>query len=101
MIRRDNFKLNYYHGQPCQLFDLDVDPGELHDLAGDPAYAETVARLKAEVLAGWDPESIRAKMGQLGRDLAVHTAWTRNVQPPDSIRWTMKPEMSYIDDEQM
>ena len=101
MIRRDNFKLNYYHGQPCQLFDLDADPRELHDLTGDPAYADTLQKLKAEVLAGWDPESIRTKMSQLGRDLAVHTAWTRNVQPPDSIRWTMKPEMSYLDDEQM
>ena len=101
MIRRDNFKLNYYHGQPCQLFDLDADPREIHDLADNPAYAGTVQKLRAEVLAGWDPESIRTKMGQLDRDLAVHTAWTRNVQPPDSIRWTMKLEMSYLDDEQM
>ncbi len=101
MIRRDNFKLNYYHGQPCQLFDLDVDPRELNDLVGDPAYAETVAKLKAEVLDGWDPDAIRAKMQALGRDLAIQTAWTRNVQPPDSIRWTMKPEMSYLDDEQI
>ena len=101
MIRRDNFKLNYYHGLPCQLFDLGADPRELNDLVGDPAYAETVAKLKAEVLDGWDPDAIRAKMQTLGRDLAIQTAWTRNVQPPDSIRWTMKPEMSYLDDEQI
>ncbi len=101
MVRRDNFKLNYYHGQPCQLFDLDADPHEFNDLAGDPAYKETVDRLKAEVLEGWDPDAIRAKMDELGADLPIHTAWTRHVQPPDTIRWTMKPEMSYLDDEQM
>ena len=83
------------------LFDLGADPRELNDLVGDPAYAETVAKLKAEVLDGWDPDAIRAKMQALGRDLAIQTAWTRNVQPPDSIRWTMKPEMSYLDDEQI
>jgi choline-sulfatase len=101
MIRRDNFKLNYYHGLPCQLFNLDADPRELNDLVGDPAYAETVTKLKAEVLDGWDADAIRAKMQALGRDLAIQTAWTRNVQPPDSIRWAMKPEMSYLDDEQI
>ena len=101
MVRRDNFKLNYYHGQPCQLFDLDADPRELNDLAGDPAYAATVEQLKAEALEGWDPDAIRAKMEALDRDLTIQTEWTRNVQPPDSIRWTMKPEMSYLDDEQI
>ena len=101
MVRRDNFKLNYYHGQPCQLFDLDADPRELNDLAGNPAYAEIVEKLTAEALAGWDPDAIRAKMEVLDRDMAIQAAWTRHVQPPDSIRWTMKPEMSYLDDEQI
>ena len=101
MVRRDNFKLNYYHGQPCQLFDLDADPRELNDLAADPAHAETVATLEAEVLAGWDPDAIAARMEQLRSDTRILAGWGRNVQPPDSIRWNLQPEMDYLDDEQM
>ena len=101
MVRRDNFKLNYYHGQPCQLFDLDADPRELNDLAADPAHAETVATLEAEVLAGWDPDAIAARMEQLRSDTRILAGWGRNVQPPDSIRWNLQPEMDYLNDEQM
>ena len=101
MVRRDNFKLNYYHGQPCQLFDLDADPRELNDLAVDPAHAETVATLEAEVLAGWDPNAIAARMEQLRSDTRILAGWGRNVQPPDSIRWNLQPEMDHLDGEQM
>ena len=101
MVRRDNFKLNYYHGQPCQLFDLEADPQETTDLSSDPSYKEIVDQLTAEVLNGWDPELIRTKIIELGQDMAIQTGWTKNIQPPDSIRWTMKPEMSYLDNDQM
>ncbi|MFW5857133.1 MAG: sulfatase-like hydrolase/transferase [Planctomycetota bacterium] len=33
-----------------QLFDLQADPDELHNLADDPAHAETLQRLRAELL---------------------------------------------------
>ena len=36
------------------LFDLESDPDELHDLAGDPAHAAVLAELKAEARARWD-----------------------------------------------
>ena len=50
MIRRGDWKLNWYHGDPgespgarparCQLFDLASDPRELRDLAEAPEAAE-------------------------------------------------------------
>ena len=94
-------KLNYYHGQPCQLFDLDADPRELNDLAADLAYDETLATLKAEILAGWDPDAIAARMAQLRADAPILAGWGRNVQPPDCIRWNLKPEMDYLDEQQI
>jgi choline-sulfatase len=97
MIRRDKWKLNYYHGQPCQLFDLEADPRELDDLAGDPTHQDTVAKLKAEVLDGWDPEWISARMAALRVERPILAGWGRNVQPPDQCRWTLKPEMDYLD----
>ena len=44
MIRRDKWKLNYYHGQPCQLFDLEADPRELDDLANRFSSDDSGAR---------------------------------------------------------
>ena len=44
-----------------ELFDLEKDPGEFTNLAGDPAHAEQVAKLRKQletkrVEAGYDPE---------------------------------------------
>ena len=48
MIRDTRYKLIYYPlGNHFQLFDLDNDPDELHDLAHDPSLAEVRERLTA------------------------------------------------------
>ena len=101
MIRRGRWKLNYYHGQPCQLFDLQTDPHERSDLAADPAHQEILAALKAEVLDGWDPEWIAARMTALRADRPILAAWGRTVQPPDQCRWKLDPAMDYLDPEQL
>ena len=101
MIRRGAWKLNYYHGQPCQLFNLEEDPREVDDRASDPACQKIVEELTEEVLDGWDPEWIAARMAALRQDRQILAAWGRNVQPPDQFRWDLKPEMDYVDEEQM
>ena len=101
MIRRGPWKLNYYHGQPCQLFNLQDDPREHQDLAADPAHQETLAALKAEVLDGWDPDRIAARMAALRADRSILSAWGRTVQPPDQCRWKLDPAMDYLDPEQL
>ena len=101
MIRRGPWKLNYYHGQPCQLFDLQADPHERCDLAADPAHQETLAALKAEVLDGWDPEWIAARLAALRADRSILSAWGRTIQPPDQCRWKLDPAMDYLDPEQL
>ena len=37
MARKGRYKYIYVHGHGEQLFDLQADPGEWHNLAGDPA----------------------------------------------------------------
>ncbi len=101
MIRRGRWKLNYYHGQPCQLFDLRADPRERCDLAADPAHQETLNALKAEVLAGWDPAWIAGRMAALRADRSILTAWGRTIQPPDQCRWKLDPAMDYLDCKQL
>jgi arylsulfatase A-like enzyme len=51
MILDERYKLIYYAaGNRCHLFDLQSDPDELHDLAGDAAHAEVQARLTAQLV---------------------------------------------------
>jgi len=46
MIRAGQYKLIYYPvGNRAQLFDIENDPRELHDLAGDENYAPTLDHL--------------------------------------------------------
>jgi choline-sulfatase len=101
MIRRGVWKLNYYHNQPCQLFNLAEDPRETNDRAADPACKEIVAELMAEVLEGWDPECIAARLASWRTERHILTDWARTVQPADQCRWDLRPEMDYLDEEQM
>jgi len=60
MLRDDRYKLIYYVGMPRQLFDLEADPDERHNLADDPALATVLAGLEAKLRAICDPEAIDA-----------------------------------------
>jgi choline-sulfatase len=101
MVRRNEWKLNYYHGQPCQLFNLKEDPRETRDLASHPACRKIVEELKAQVLDGWAPEWVSQRLAALRQDRQILAAWGRRVQPPDQYRWDLRPEMDYLDEEQM
>ena len=62
-VRTHRYKLIFYYGlglgapgaldEPLppewELFDLEKDPGEMNNVYGDPAYADTVKELKAEL----------------------------------------------------
>ena len=60
MLRKGRYKYHYYVGYAPELFDLLDDPQELHDLAGDPAYAATLAQMDALLRERLDPEAVDA-----------------------------------------
>ena len=41
----------YLHRPPLELYDLEADPDEIHNLAEDPAHTETLQRLHASLKA--------------------------------------------------
>jgi choline-sulfatase len=66
MLRRGRFKYIHYTDYPPELFDLESDPEELNDLAGDPSHRGTLRELEAGLRAIADPEEVdrRAKADQ-------------------------------------
>ncbi|MDQ8034315.1 MAG: sulfatase-like hydrolase/transferase [Bordetella sp.] len=60
MVRKGRWKFHYYVRFQPELFDLETDPEELVDLAGDPRHADTVRAMEAELRRICDPEAIDA-----------------------------------------
>ncbi|RRQ25008.1 DUF229 domain-containing protein [Rhodococcus sp. Eu-32] len=58
MIRLRNWKYIYCVGFPEQLYDLDADPTESHDLAATPEFSEILAECKKAMFEICDPEAV-------------------------------------------
>ena len=97
MLRWGQWKLVYYHGYPCQLFDLAADRDELHDRAGDPAYASVRDALLERLLADWDPEEVARRMLRRVTDKALVSQWARATRPPDTIRWQLTADQNRLE----
>lgn len=58
MLRKGRWKYHYYVGFEPELFDLETDPEEVHDLARDPAYADQLATMDQALRRKIDPEAV-------------------------------------------
>ena len=97
MIRQDEWKLNYYHGQPVQLFNLVNDPDELNDLADQTQYADIQRQLIDRILDGWEPNQIAEIIKRKRADYNIISNWAKKTKPTDHYRWQLRPEMDYLD----
>ena len=97
MIRRGDWKLIYYHGQPDQLFNLADDPEELNDLSDSPTAQAIKESLIEQLLREWDPEEIMATMAAKKLDANLLKQWAQETMPDDICRWDLKPDMNYLD----
>ena len=69
MLRKGRYKYIHYVGFAPELFDLETDPEERRNLASDPAYAETMRELEAELRTIVDPEKEDARANEAQRKL--------------------------------
>ncbi len=58
MARQGRYKYNYIHGCEPQLFDLESDPGEWHNLANDETYSVVADSLRRNILDRFSPETM-------------------------------------------
>jgi len=56
MIRKGKYKYIHYVGHAPELFDIEADPDEIKNLAGDKAFAGTLAEYEALLRSTVDPE---------------------------------------------
>ncbi|MEO1557749.1 MAG: sulfatase-like hydrolase/transferase [Pseudomonadota bacterium] len=91
MLRKGRWKLIHYAGYPDELFDLENDPEELENRAGDPACSTVLADLHSELRNICDPDAtdqqafadqaaLIARMG--GRDAALKLGAPGATPPP-------------------
>lgn len=97
MLRRDRWKLIYYHGYRPQLFDLATDPDELRDLASSPAHAPVLASLLERLLSDWSPEAIDTRMRGRRADKDLIGAWARRTKPTNAYFWPTRPEQNRLE----
>lgn len=73
MLRQGRYKYIHYTGFAPELFDLEADPEEVHDLAASPAMHGVLANFEARLRSICDPVEMdrQAKHDQLGL-ITVH-----------------------------
>jgi choline-sulfatase len=58
MLRKGEWKCNYYHNERAELFNMACDPDEIFDRADDPECGEILDAMLDEILDGWNPEHV-------------------------------------------
>ena len=103
MIREDRWKYWYSHGNPPMLFDLDADPDEQLNLAGESDHHDTLASFEAQLEERWNVESLKSAVleSQRARMLVCHAhkigqppIWDYAV-PGDPLARYMRPETEF------
>jgi choline-sulfatase len=93
-IRAGRFKYVHYVKYRPQLFDLEGDPDETHDLAPDPQYASVVTECEKKLRAMLSPEAVDAgakkrqaeQLNRYGGREAVIARGDLGFSPPPGVR---------------
>lgn len=71
MLRRSNLKLVRQYGEAWQLYDMDRDRSELHDLAAEPAFREQFLEM-VRSYEEWERENLVMSGAKMRVGMAVH-----------------------------
>ena len=87
MVREGKYKYIFIHNYDEQLFNLETDPGEWHDLADKPEYSEVVQKLRSRILGKFDPDAIEQSISKnIPKKLLINQAMQLN-----NTKWDYQP----------
>ena len=92
MIRMNNWKLIFYNGYQSELYNLETDPFEQHDLSHKDKYLNIKNKLEKLVLSNLHPDQISKRMRILKQEQIIQIEWAKNTDPNDTLRWDLDPE---------
>lgn len=73
MVKKGKWKLMWLEGEDTLLFNVEADPHELTNLAGDPAHSGTLEEMTTVLFEDWDPDTLRSEIrASLVRRLTIH-----------------------------
>lgn len=105
MVRRGRYKFIWSKDDPALLFDLESDPDEKSNIAGDPEQVETVKSLKALIHENWDIDALEKQIVQSqkrrrlildGYAYGKKPRWNHNESEDDQVIW-YRGEQGYND----
>ena len=97
LLRKGKFKLTYVEHDPPQLFNMEADRDELHDLTADPNYADVLKDMLAEVARRWDMPRLTQEIisSQRKRRLVYKALTTGKITPWDYQPWSDASQQYY------
>ena len=69
------------------MFDLEADPGEWHNLVGQPEYKEIEGQLRARILEQFDPDAIDKAVTESVRKRTL----VKRAMDISGTRWDVEP----------
>ena len=92
MIRHGRFKYICSEPDPDQLYDLEADPHELRNLAGQPGYEQLQTDFRAQVSEHWDARAIhRAVLQSQRRRKLAASALSKGRRGWSTSGWDYQP----------
>jgi choline-sulfatase len=88
MIRSGRFKYIHIHEEQDQLFDLENDPHEMHNLIGEPQVAAIEQDLKNRILETFDPQRIEEDVRATIRKRRLFKQWGEVT----GVKWDCHPD---------
>lgn len=97
MLRLGRYKLIMHYGYEIpQMFDMEEDPEEEHDLGADSSYAETIRALQKELLRWWSPEKARKHWELAAQEYEILKEWVGWAGWEPLMEWPAEPGDNYI-----
>lgn len=97
MARSDRYKLVAHAGHMApQLFDMEQDPDEMHDLGADPACAWVAGTLREYLYRFWNPDRALADLAVAKRNFDLMRKWVDIVRPDPVEEWHGDNRRNYL-----